>query len=266
MQLVVWNSQGSKWDTAWTYFVSPYVTTPPTDDMLLLLVEAGWAPWIKSGNVVINNDYPLTTGVESFDEVAAGKSSLCQSVLAAKRNSRRGAMWIPWVGNLDAMKTNSRCSIGAAFYPDKLSLISDSTKMEDFIRPVIRIGLGVMSSVKLTVFVVHMVSGSSAKAEAQLVNVMTKMHTLVPEGSAALIVGDMNVDLLKAGKMTNLPRNWSILRTGVATQQSGGELDYGLLFDPNSAYSNASVGVVQQYKTGNNQSDHSVLGYNLPSS
>lgn len=264
MRLVVWNSQGSKWDTAWTDFTSQYVTAPPTDDVLLLLVEAGWAPWVKSGDVVINNGYPLTTGVEYFDEIAAGKSSLCQSVLPTRRNS---ALWVPWVGNLDAMKTNSRCSLGTAFYPDKLMFDSVcTTKMENFIRPVIRIRLAAGSSVNLSVFVVHMVSGSSAKAEAQLVNVMNKMHTLVPEGSAAIIVGDMNVDLLSAGKMSNLPSHWSIVRTGVATQQSGGELDYGLLFDPNSTYASASASVLQKYKTGNNQSDHSVLSYSLPTS
>ena len=61
-----------------------------------------------------------------------------------------------------------------------------------------------------------------------------------------------------------LPAKWSLLRTGVATQQSGGELDYALLYDPSGTHGGSAAVVVQQYKSGNNGSDHSVMRYTVP--
>jgi hypothetical protein len=41
-------------------------------------------------------------------------------------------------------------------------------------------------------------------------------------------------------------------------------LDYGLLYDANSQLGSSAAAIVQQYKSGNNQSDHSVLMYTIP--
>lgn len=265
MKVIVWNSQGGKWDAAYTYFTAPSVTAVPQDDVVLMLVEAGWAPWVLSGDVTLNGLYYYESDVTWFNATGAAASPFCQGI-EAKRRFR--STWVPWVKNLDALKTNSRCSMGSAVFPSSLSLAGmDTSNFEGFTRPVIRLMFGKGNrniNVSFTILLVHMISGYQTLAEQQLVNVMNSMSQLIPQGSSALIVGDMNVDLLKAGKMNNLPRNWSILNTGVATQQSGGELDYGLLYDPNSQLGSSTAAIVQQYKSGNNQSDHSVLMYTIP--
>jgi hypothetical protein len=56
---------------------------------------------------------------------------------------------------------------------------------------------------------------------------------------------------------------WRILRTGAATHDKGGELDYALLYDPYGAYRAATVTNVLAAKTGNNGSDHAVLRYQI---
>lgn len=268
MKLVVWNSQGNKWDGAWG-FLTPLLPSPRTDDVLLFLVESGWPPWVQSGDVVVNQEYDLDTDMMYYDEKSASKSRFCTYIIHSRECK---ATWIPWVKNFDGVNTNSRCSLGAAFYPSKRTsrLVHGgftAIKQEEFIRPTIRVQLGKGTeglNVGISLYVVHMISSAQTKAEAQLITMMKAMQKVIPQGSAALIVGDMNVNLLSAGKMNDLPKNWSILSTGVATQQSGGELDYGLLYDPNSAFGSSSVSVLAQYKTVNNKSDHSALLFDVP--
>jgi hypothetical protein len=116
---------------------------------------------------------------------------------------------------------------------------------------------------ELSVFLVHLVSGWPDGAQAEMNALISVIGTLIPQNTAAVIVGDMNINLLTTA--LTLPANWYLLRTGVATQQSGGELDYALLFDPTRIYQpTATVAILQQFKTGNNQSDHSVLQYTIP--
>lgn len=265
MKVVVWNSQGSKWNTAFTSFTAPAVAAMPRDDVVLMLVEAGWAPWVASGDVTLNALYPLESDLTWYDAAAAAASPFCVGI---QQSRRYRATWVPWVKNLDALKTNSRCSMGSAVFPNALQVAPmEVGEFEGFSRPVIRMRFGKGNrslNVSFTILLVHMISGYQWLAEQQLVDVMTRMSQLIPQGSSALIVGDMNVNLLAAGKMNNLPAKWSILRTGVATQQSGGELDYGLLYDANSQLGTSAAAIVQQYKTGNNGSDHSVLMYTIP--
>ncbi len=263
MKLVVWNSQGAKWDVAYSSFTLPLVGLG--DDIVLMLVESGWAPWVASGDVTINGWYDLMADVTWYDDRNAGRSAFCQAVESKRRYK---AFWVPWVGNLDAMKTNSRCSLGSAIFPYAFRYTDmESYNIDGFIRPVIRVQMGKGNrnlNISFTILCVHMISGVSWLARQQLVNVMNQMQQLIPQGTAALVVGDMNVNLLSAHGIGNLPAHWSILNTGVATQQSGGELDYGLLYDPNGRLGGSTVQVIQQYKTGPNQSDHSVLGYDIP--
>lgn len=260
MKLVVWNSQGGKWDIAWSSYLSPLFTTSPAQDIVMLLVEAGWAPWVASGDVVINGCYGIDSSATWFSETGSGKSSFCQGV----ENSRRyKALWVPWVKNLQALKTNSRCSMGGAVFPSKLLLQwMDRIEVEDFIRPIIRMELGRDGHTLFTILLVHMISGYQGLAQDQLTRLARSMQKLVPTSTAALVVGDMNVNLLT--RNFNLPKNWSLLRTGVATQQSGGELDYGLLYDPAQQFGQSSVSVREKYKSGANPSDHSVLLYDIP--
>jgi hypothetical protein len=261
MDLVVWNSQGNKWDIFWTYYFGPLVTPSPTTDVVGMLVESGWAPWVAPGDVIINGIYPLNTGATWASAVGVANSAFCQGVLAARG---RHAFWVPWVGNLNAFKTNTRCSLGGAFVPKTRQFQNMSLFNEQniFRRPVVQLSVGIGNNTDFTIMLVHLISGNYNKAQDEMDYLVATMSHIIPQGTTGIVVGDMNIDLLKTPVV--LPQKWRMLNTGVATQQSGGELDYALLYDPNGLYSNATAAVVQQYKTGNNGSDHSVMKYSVP--
>ena len=201
-----------------------------------------------------------------YDAKASGKSTFCQGIGEQRRYR---AMWVPWVkspGDM-AKKVNTRCSMGSAFLPVKLVLIEmDRIEVEGFIRPVVRLTLGNPAPypiAAITVLVVHMISGYVSSAKRQIQGLLRSMSQLIPEKSVGIVVGDMNVNLLTLATPIKMPAGWAMLNTGVATQQSGGELDYGFLWDPEDLFKNPSVSVQEQYKTGTNPSDHSVLRYDL---
>src|SRR4051812_42121361 len=197
MELVVWNSQGGKWDTFWTNYISPL--GPGGQDIMGLLVESGWAPWVLPGDVTVNAVYPLEEEVTWYAQVASSKSAFCQAILAKRR---RYAYWVPWVKNLDAMKVNTRCSIGSMLLPSKFVVSPgsrhDFTQDGILIRPVFRFDVGTGTSkgsnVTLSVFLVHLLSGYANGAQAEMDYLITKMATLIPEGTSAIVVGDMNID------------------------------------------------------------------------
>lgn len=262
MKLVVWNSQGGKWDIAWSSYLAPLVTASPAQDVIMLLVESGWGPWVASGDVVINNCYSMDSTASWFSATTSAKSSFCQGV---EQSRRYKAVWVPWVKNLNALKTNSRCFIGGAVFPSSLNLQGlDRIEVKGFVRPTIRMKLGRGNNTSFTILLVPMISGypGRAQAQAQLTGLGRSMQTLVPTNTAALVVGDMNVNLLTQN--FTLPYPWSFVNTGVATQQSGGELDYGLLYDPAQQFGASAVSVRDKYKSGANPSDHLVLLYDIP--
>lgn len=266
MDLTVWNSQGGaegndpfgRWNVMWTNWITPRIT-PQNDDVLGLTIEAGWAPWIKSDEVSLNQVYPLDIDSTRYNVVTAGTSAFCQGVESSRR---RWAYWVPWVGNLNAMNTNSRCSMGGLILP-KFSQLSGTDRFEfpGHKRPVIRVQLSRANTTNMSVFLVHLISGYWKKANDEMADLTSQMSTLIPESTPAVVVGDMNLDLQTI--TLTLPDKWRILKTGVATQQSGGELDYALLYDPTGKFPGASAAVVQQYKSGTNGSDHSVMRYSV---
>ena len=258
MHLLVWNSQGAKWDTFWTQWVAPAMAA--NDDLAGLLLESGWAPWVASGNVYIDATYSLDSSATWFDAVKAGVSTFCLGMTAVRG---RFSLWVPWVRNLEAMKTNSRCSLGGAIIPYRMNMQSMSTFKSDLsIRPVVKFCLGVNRDTNFTILLVHLKSGWPAGAQAELNELTSTMSNIIPEGTSGIIVGDMNIDLLTTPLVA--PPNWHILQTGVATQQSGGELDWALLYDPQNKLSGSTATVVQQFKAPPNQSDHSVMLYTIP--
>lgn len=265
MKLIVWNSQGAKWDACWTNYIVPAKTSLMPDDVMALLVEAGWAPWVEPGDVTVNEEYWMMGSTTWYSEKGAGKSTFCQGIESERRYK---ALWVPWMKNIiDYKKTNTRCSMGGALLPILLQLgQTNRIKVDEFVRPVIRVTLGKSATSgltpKFTILLVHMVSGHPGYAKKLLKFLIAKVSTMVPEGTPAIIVGDMNINLL--GTSFTLPENWRFLNTGVATQQKGGELDYGILYDPNDTLSGATVSVLEKYKTGNNKSDHSVLCFDIP--
>lgn len=257
MKLVVWNSQGSKWDDFWNNFVSPEVVPPQNEDVMGLLVESGWAPWVTPGPVYKNAIYDLTTDISYFNAAVVATSPFSQAVLGVRR---RQALWIPWMNKPKPKKVNTRVSMGGIICPVKAQVgFIDRKEFKGFRRPVVQIP---MERLGITIFLVHLISGVPVKAQEEIDGLTSFMSTLVPSGTAAIVVGDMNIDLLT--KVVNAPDHWRILNVGVATQQSGGELDYALLYDPNNQYGGATATVLAQYKTPTNGSDHSVLMYSLP--
>jgi hypothetical protein len=269
MQLVVWNSCGDKWDVLWNAYISPILNNTPREDVLGLVVEAGWAPWVTPGNVVLDEVYPLDSWATWYDKDKASASDFCSGVSKARM---RRAFWVPWVGNIDAMRTNSRCSMGAVAIP-KSRYISQGDRIRGtdpslYYRPIFRIPVKTPSAgggtTQLTVFLVHLVSGKPAVAQAQVTGLVNAMSRLVPEGTGAIVVGDFNINIQPVP--FTLPPSWRLLRAGVATHAGTGasELDYGLLYDPRAAFSRASVTVLDQYQSGRNPSDHSVMQFSVP--
>jgi hypothetical protein len=261
VRLIVWNSQGAKWDVLWTNWAGPAVI-PQTDDVVVLVVEAGWAPWIASGTVVVNNVYPYDIDSDRYNGPGAANSQCC---MAIEDSRRRKAWWVPWVNTPAEMdsgiRTNSRCSMGAILMPNRLRIQGQPGRYiyNGHKRPVVRVQLGARRDVEMTILLVHLISGYWRNAQAEMDDLTATMSTLIPQGTLGMVVGDMNIDLLT--RVPNVPAGWSILNVGVATQQSGGELDWALVYNPAGLNLTTNAAVLQQYKSGANQSDHSVMRY-----
>lgn len=266
MRLIVWNSAGPKWGAFWKYYVGPALKG---ESVIGLLVEAGWAPWIKSGKapgatpVPINTSFGIDRSSPRYQPDIADSNDAAM-VADISESRRRKALWIPWVGNVDAITPNARCSIGAVLAPaawlvQDVSVIAVSW----FKRPVLRIMLGPGKDVSLTILLVHMISGWSKGAQQEMNYLTSSMASLIPEATSGIVVGDMNIDLNKT--TPDLPPGWDLLHTKLpgSTQQMGGVLDYALLWDPHGAWPDADCQVLEQYGKGYNTSDHSVMVYPL---
>ncbi|MBB4591996.1 hypothetical protein [Xanthomonas cannabis] len=264
MKIIAWNSQGAKWNQAWNHYVAPLLKQMPLDDIALFLVEAGWAPWVESGDVVAYMDHPHDSARTYYDSIAAAASDFCAAIT---RKRLYKATWVPWVSGKSEI-TNTRCSLGSAFFPHKYVYMGTFCKeIEGFIRPIIylRYGVGITPTVKFTIYNTHMISRKEKKAAKQLTDMMKMIPKEIPEKTSAMIIGDMNVNLQIPGHLlTDLPLGWRIVKTGVPTQKKGGELDFGLLYDPLGHLEKSTAQVVEKFETGNNHSDHSVILYNIP--
>jgi hypothetical protein len=276
MQILGWNSQGDEWDTFWNNFLARLVSDQK-DDVIGLLTEASWAPWMlpdtksdPNATVSVFNtvvyDFEWREGNTGY--VPGKESPFCTGI---KANRSRKAFWVPWVGNFNAA-TNSRCSMGAAFLLKRSTMGSNQTyvelpqlKLKDvFRRPAVRFDLKYAGNVWFTVFLVHLVSGWQAGAQDELDTLAKAVSTIVPQGTPAIIVGDLNINIRNvATHAITVPKGWSVLRSNKRTQRSGGELDFALLYDPKGSFQEASCEVKCPYDTHPNTSDHSVMSYVL---
>jgi hypothetical protein len=241
---------------------------------LCLMVEAGWAPWVSDGGVTINSKYSYRDGASIpktwFNKNCHVKSDICSALNTYKEmKEKMDAVWVPWANIVaekedDNIRTNSRCSMASCYWLPTLeaSVRTYSAKSElGLIRPVILTDLYKgKNTPELTVVLTHAISCYLAKREQQDLTGIAEELSDKP----VLFVGDFNVDLLKSkGGVKNLGKEWSVINAGQATQKSGGELDYALLWDPNQTIKVKTAKVLAQYKSDTNQSDHSVIMYEI---
>jgi hypothetical protein len=222
-----------------------------------LLVEAGWAPWIQSGDVSINTAYSCDSTSTRFNSSIKDPDE-ADMVNNLMENRRHKGFWVPWVGDLDASKTNSRCSIGGLVFPMTEQLIGKPgvKNFDQLIRPVGHIELGIGKTTVLTILLVHAIS--SKKAIVELGSLLNIIYDLVQQDTPTLVVGDMNTDLQE--KVPNIG-NWRYLRCCHKTHRNGGELDYGLLLDPTGRFSQSTGTDIGPVDNAPNDSDHSVMEY-----
>jgi hypothetical protein len=274
--LLVWNAQGAtssaggenakKWEALWANGLQPIVgaAAKQTDNVMALLCESGWAPWVAlNAQVTVNRVYPASSASTTYDKDLVATSPLCSAVGKQRRWS---AWWIPWVKTLNGMRQNSRCSFGAFYAPSPSPAASwprmtqpDRIRDVHFLRPIMRVEVGPGRGRGLTVFMVHLVSSVNAQYElAYLLSVVDKFVSSGP----VFIVGDMNINIRPPATPPALPGDWQYVSTGEQTQMSGGELDWGLLRN-DGTFTIHTAEVVSPFHSPWNLSDHSVIRYDL---
>lgn len=267
MKVIVWNSQGAKWANLWSHF-EPAMLSSGQEDVIGLALETGWADWVRTGNVIDGRCYNLDETRRSFDPARANASNFCLGVQRYRQQRLPiGAFWFPWVPRFNA-PTNSRCSLGGIVFRGFSTFCEvDRLDIPGFYRPIIRLRFSrANGNLRFTILCGHLVSGAQALAQSHVDYLVSVMQELITQGTSAFICGDLNIDLLQVlppiGQGLNLPRNFKLCRAGVATQQSGSELDWGILYNPNCNVT-VNVSIIETFKTGTNQSDHSIMGYDI---
>src|SRR5438552_6121059 len=115
MRVLAWNTQGAKWDRAFELASESRdfdTVAGQRPDTVVVISEAGWAPWMNSQEVKQNQSYAYS----SNDEMMVTGEFL----EAAGRGECTG-YWLPWVTDPAAVEqgagSNSRCSLGVIWMP-----------------------------------------------------------------------------------------------------------------------------------------------------
>jgi hypothetical protein len=277
MIVIAWNSLGDKWGPFWTNWVSGAIANNRNQDVVALLTEASWAPWMTpnrswSVDVQDSSAYEFVWRENTAEYVDGKKSSFC---IGINEERNRSAFWVPWVGSFDSARTNSRCSMGGAasmVWRRRGEVMGYSQfpglqLKKEMWRPAVRVNLTRAGNLAFAVFSVHLVSGWPAGAQDELAALLRAIPSMVGSSIPALVVGDMNIDISgssTANVQATAPKGWRVLRSGSPTHRSGGELDWAFLYDPNGQLGNASAGVVGRYDSYPNDSDHAVMAYQIP--
>ncbi|MBK3662137.1 hypothetical protein JJE66_12860 [Bradyrhizobium diazoefficiens] len=259
MIIYAWNSEGAKYET-FPHFLSDNANYPRhrngvDERFALMLTEAGWAPWIPNGDVTMNSGYLYDPGQSNQD---FGRNPQSESVLNGRLRTfldRKPdnatfskAAWWPWVANVRS-NTNSRCS---AALITNLNCSSSSiafgegredTKRNFCVHDFNLTGKNGLRTIQ--VVSVHQTANSKVALEdfSDLIKWVGE-SVRADNNRTVLAAGDMNIDLLDSGARqevkTLLPKlgtdKWGLcdLGVGVATHQSGKQLDWGFWCDPHN--------------------------------
>lgn len=275
LKVISWNTQGAKWDSVWNDRIVPLLDQ---HDILVLVCESGWPPWIQDHNVIQAVPYPYNSQQKWFQKPDA--SAFATAFGALQENNRNAhAYWVPWVQSFQEINasasTNSRCSMGVIWIPQRrvrtLTLsISVTGAKPDYPakRPYVRCAIQAAGQTLLTVVFAHLISGWPSEATRDVKFIADAMRDSVPQSTSIMLVGDLNINLLlnqQRGRFDTVLANngLKLYNTGQPTQQSGGELDACVFYDANNQYQNVAVNWGPQWKQPGNASDHAVISYDV---
>jgi endonuclease/exonuclease/phosphatase family metal-dependent hydrolase len=272
MEMVVWNSQGGKWDTLYDTGLKGPVGS--LQNVFGLVVESGWAPWVVADGIQLDSIYYLKEDLTYYDKKKAEKSALAKAFLDYSEQGIRGqqAFWVPWMKTKDPISVNTRCSIGGVYFPQpgkNYTVEVQVRTIKAMTRPAVQLTISRGKMTLITVYLVHF-AANDYKAGKELEYLTSVISTIVPQGTPAVVLGDINVNILNTPTANvSLARNWYLIRTDQATHTGShglSELDYCLLYDPNRNNQGITVSQVAQFKSPTNPSDHSMLRYSFTGS
>ena len=174
---------------------------------MAVVLESGWAPWVRKGNVIKNYDYGWDTGRVYND--GAGRGAFMDGIRANQPGRSCNPYWMPWVSrkvDIDrSARTNSRCSMAAVYlranhptarFPDPSVRLTEKEFNQYLSRPVLLLkcnqptGSGGNLLPVFWVAGVHLVSGYERGAINQVGTIMELVRTTAPEGVPGMVVGD----------------------------------------------------------------------------
>ncbi len=255
LRVLAWNSQGNKGDTMWADLAAmgtagakvpgPNIlpghvagagNATDSDDLLIFVSEAGTPPWMLPVDYAWGHEYSYQYGAShagaNWFNRAPAAGGLAAAVGAWGTRGRPGdAAWVPWqrtIGGAPAL----RCSVALYWFPGKRStlnchfgrraLIDDGDR-----RPLLTATLTRGNAVQAALLFAHLPANHYTASQV-LPELATQASQIIGEGVPRLVAGDLNINALKAGAMAAVPKGWGALRTGVPTQNGGGELDWGI--------------------------------------
>jgi hypothetical protein len=267
LKAVVWNSLGGRYADFW-----PQLATEVSggNDVLGLMVNAGWAPWVADTGVRQNGRYVLdqSSAAEAPSWMASPLDrgdEFVKNVLDPGFGGRT-AWWTPWAAKKADVKPTGNWSAAGVFLPApgtggsaSLTCTLGSNLIWQDGRPVQRIAIERGDRLLFSVYLVGLPAWKKAKLDQKLGFVTGAMSGHAPGTAGALVVGGLGIDIAK--EATPPAKNgWSWLRTGKATAPGDAETDWGLLFDPGGALGQPAVARLQAASG----SDNAVLEYTIP--
>ncbi|HEY0734329.1 MAG TPA: hypothetical protein VGD69_05445 [Herpetosiphonaceae bacterium] len=212
LYIVAWNSQGDRWDYIFpnlkaqlgngiipTNFISSAQELAyPT---VAIITEAGIIPWISPDiSYTVNQVYSRPERGTRNSTSATPPSTFLRDA----SRQRGGSYWVPWLRTIDTNQQNARCSLRGFHSKVQLGKITSAKQLagsDPSSRPVVKIQI--TYPFQITIVQVHLTSGGRTKTYNQLNELINTIKTMIPEGTAGIIVGDINANIL--GTTPELP-------------------------------------------------------------